>query len=1104
MKFARFTIWLVCMGMLMPAFAQDAPSWMRYPAISPDGSTIVFSYKGDLFRVPATGGNAIPLTLHQAHDYMPVWAPDGQHIAFASDRHGNMDVYQMAATGGKPTRLTHYSYGDYPTAYRPDGKVWFTSGRLHPASSAVFPSRGFKQLHEVAETGGRPEMILPVNLDRAIPNASGTMLIYQDHKGYEDYWRKHHTSAVTRDLWMYDVQTGAHTQLTDFAGEDREPVWSADEQSIYFLSERSGTFNVWKMDVDGSNPTQITTLDKHPVRFLSMATDGTLCFAYAGEIFSMKEGENPQKVAISISIDDKYNEVNLQVQTSGANEMAVSPNGKEVAFIIRGEVFVTSVEGGMTKRITETPEQERSVSFSPDGRKLLYASEREGSWNVYETSMAREDDPYFYASTILEEKVLVDNGEETFQPAYAPNGKEVAFLENRTTLRVLNLESNEIRTVLAGEKNYSYSDGDQWYEWSPDGNWFLVTYLEKGRWVDEVGLVNASGTEPIINLTESGYGDYSPKWMMDGKMMLWFSDRRGMRSHGSWGSQSDAFGMFFTQDAWDKFRLSKEEYALMKEVEGKKKKKEDSTEETAEAPKKKKKGKKAEPEEATETPNPWAVEIKLADSMKFEMEGIEDRVARLTIHSSSLADAVVSPDGSKIYYLSSFEKGHDLWVHDFRKRETKILTKMSKRGGGMLIDKKGENLFVINGGSMMKISTKDGKKKGISFKAEMDLNSPEERAYMFEHMWRQVSEKFYDPELHGVAWADLKGTYQAFLPHINNKYDFSEMMSELLGELNGSHTGCRYYHRDSKGDQTAALGFFPDAGHTGDGILIDEIMDKSPLLKADGEVEAGHIIMSIDGETIDADANYYAMLNHKAGDRLLLGMQDPSSGKTWEIIVKAISMGQESELLYQRWVKTRRAEVDRLSNGTVGYVHVRGMNDASFREVYSEVLGRYADKEALVVDTRYNGGGWLHDDLATFLSGKTYVTIEPRGQKIGSEPQNKWSNPSAVLVGEGNYSDAHFFPYVYKTLGIGKLVGMPVPGTTTAVWWERQVDPSLVFGIPQVGVKGLDGQYLENQQLEPDVKVRNEADLVMEGRDQQLEKAVEVMIEEAQMARNQE
>jgi C-terminal processing protease CtpA/Prc len=273
-------------------------------------------------------------------------------------------------------------------------------------------------------------------------------------------------------------------------------------------------------------------------------------------------------------------------------------------------------------------------------------------------------------------------------------------------------------------------------------------------------------------------------------------------------------------------------------------------------------------------------------------------------------------------------------------------------------------------------------------------------------------------------------------------------------------------------------------------------MDKSPLINPDQKVKAGVVIEKIDGEEILPGQNYYPMLSRKAGKKTLLSYFDPSTGKRWDEVVEPIGLGKESQLAYERWVKTREAETERLSNGKIGYVHVRGMNSESFRELYSKALGKHNEKEALIVDTRFNGGGWLHDDLVTFLSGEAYIQFEPRGQtNMGGEPDRKWKKPSAVIIGESNYSDAHMFPYAYKFFDIGKLVGMPVPGTGTAVWWESMLDGT-IFGIPQVGMRDVrTGELLENQELQPDIRVANAPQLVSQGRDQQLEKTVEHLLE---------
>ncbi len=1080
----------VCLVALFPPMAAfaESPLWMRYPSLSPDGTTICFSYKGDLWLVPSTGGRAVQLTQHEAHDMRPVWSPDSKQVAFASDRHGNMDVFVIPASGGAAKRLTFHSNAEYPTSFTPDGKnVVFYASRLDNASNAQFPNGYMSELYSVSVQGSQPKQILTTPAQDAVYNSSGTMLLFHDKKSPEDEWRKHHTSSVTRDIWSWEAKSGKYTKLTAFAGEDRNPIWSPDNTEVLYLSEQSGTFNVWKFSLaNPAQPTQITSHSKHPVRFLSIAQNGTICYGFNGEIYTKAPSEQEgKKLSVEILSEDKKNAQKFQAITGGATDFAVSPNGKEVAFVVRGEIFVSAVDYDITKRITTTSEQERSVSFSPDGRSLLYAGERDGSWNIYQTTIARskEDEPYFYKSTVLKEEALLVAPEEEFQPQYSPDGSEVAYLHERNALKVFNLKTKQTRLVLESSKNYSYADGDISFDWSPDGAWLVCTTLGKEQNIGEVMLVDAAGKKAPVNLTQSGYDDNAPKWGMNGAMMLWSSSKNGLKSHGSQGWQQDVYGMFFTQEAFDRFQLTREELDALKAKEAAEKKSDKADD---------KKDDKKDDKAAKPAKKP----------LELDLSSTEERTVRMTVHSSTLADYVLSPDGERLYYLCAFEKGFDVWVQKLRDKETKLLTKLDAQGGGSLQQSNdGKYLFVLTGGAagaIVRIDTASGQQKRISLRGESTLNAAAEREYMFEHIWRQMFKKFYRVDMQGVDWTAYKREYAKYLPHISNNWEFSEMMSELLGELNASHTGCRLTLRfdAENSDQTAALGAFYDDTYTGGGLKIAEVMEKSPLDRANLRIKAGMVIEKIDGIAITPKEDAAALLNRKADKPTLLSVFDPASGKRWEETVKPISLAQEAELTYQRWIQARREQTERLSKGRIGYVHIRSMSDAQFRPFYADVMGRYADKDAIIVDTRYNGGGWLHEDLVTLLSGKRYATFLPRGQQIGSDPVTKWQRKSIVLMSEGNYSNAHGFPYSYRTLGLGKLVGTPVAGTATSVWWETQQDNTLVFGIPEIGKHDVNGKYLENQQLEPDVLIYNDPESVSRGRDMQLEKAIEVLLQE--------
>ncbi len=1051
---------LITLGFAQATIGQMNPTWLRYPAISPDGNTIVFTYKGDIYRVPATGGEAIPLTINEAQDFMPVWSSDGKSIAFASDRYGNFDVFVMPATGGDAKRLTYHSADEFPYDFHNNNAVVFGCSRLDAAENRQYPTGSMPELYEVSLNGGRVSQLLTTPAEDVKFSADGKLMVYHDKKGGENPWRKHHTSAIARDIWMYDLQSGKHTKVTDFAGEDRNPILADNDQDIYYLSEASGSFNVFKTALKGGTPQQVTNFKMHPVRFLSRTDNGVLCFSYDGQLYTQQQGSEPQKINITINTGDRYANFKNLPFSSGISGAKLSPNGKEIAFVFRGEVFVTAVDGAVTKRVTNTPQRESDISWSPDGRKLVYAGERNAKWQVYQSEIVRKEEAYFYASTLLKETTLVSGELSAITPHLSPDGKELAYIEDFKTLKVLNLAGKQTRTVVSENEWFNWADNGHDFDWSPDSKWLLVTYSEPGIGNSEIALVPADGKSKMKNITQNGFDDFEAKWMMGGKMMLYFSNRDGLRSFANSGQrQADVYGMFFTKQAWDKYRLSKEEAALAKEMD----------EKAAKADTTKKKTK----EDST---------------VMVDWDGLQYRKARLSIHSASMSDAVISKDGETLYYMASFEKGLNLWTTNLRTKETKMLVPLNANGGSLQWDKEQKTLFLLADGSLSKIDPASGKVDRITISGEMQLDVAAERAYMLDHVWRRTKDIFYSAGYHGAPWMQLKTEYEKYLPSIGNNFEFSEMLSEMLGELNVSHCWSSYNSNNPMGDATASLGIFYDYNYKGTGVKITEVIREGPLDKAGFNLKAGDIILAVDGDTLTTAVDLPQLLNRKAGKNVLLTVKAGEAQK--EITVKPVTLADERGLLYKRWVRRNEAEVDSMSKGQLGYVHVPGMNDAAYRTALEDAMGKYGGRKALVVDTRNNGGGDLVSDLAMWLTGKSYMVNSNDKQIASYEPTFRWNKPSISLANEANYSDGHCYAFGYQYLKIGKLVGMPVPGTCTFAGWEMLQDPSLRWGVPPVGVKMMDGKYLENHQTEPDIKVMNEYDKVSKGKDQQLEAAI--------------
>ncbi|MBP3303619.1 MAG: PD40 domain-containing protein [Muribaculaceae bacterium] len=1082
-------------SLLLAAAAVSAtaatPLWLRDVKISPDGKYIAFTYKGDIFTVPASGGEAKRLTTAESYESVPVWSPDGKSIAFASDRNGGQDIFIMDAKGGPATQLTFNSVSETPQGFTPDGKFVVYSATIQaPAASLVYPSSRMGQLYKVPAEGGRPQQILGTPALNISYLPDGNSFLYQDDKGTENEWRKHHTSSVTRDIWRYDAKTGRHTNLTSRGGEDRNPVIGGDGETVYFLSERNGgSFNVYSFPLsDPSKVSAVTKFTTHPVRFLSRGADGTLAFTYNGEIYTVNDkGGKPAKVAIDI-VTDNVEQV-MRRKVGSASEAAVSPNGKQVAFVSHGDIFVTSVEYPSTRQITKTPQGEGHPSWGADNRTLYYTSDRDGHKNIYRATINRKDDPNFSNATLIEETPVFpakDNVDRQ-DPIISPNGELMAFIQDGNKIAVMNLKTRKTRLLTNGE-TYTARDGGITLDWSPDSEWLAATIdvHQRDPYYD-IAIINAT-TGELTNITNDAYMNSNPRWVMNGNAIICTSDRFGMKNHASWGATNDVLMVFTNRDAYDRYRLSDEDFALLKEVEKSQKAGKQSASKDDEKKNKKKGDKKDSKKDSKDAKKE---DTKPSDAVKVELDGIQDRIVRLTPFSSSLGDSYVDNDGENLYFMSRVDNGYDLWKKSLRKGDVALFKKMGAGGVSFQPDASGKNLFLL-GSSLRKMSLPGGNISSISFNATQEIDPVKEREYMYEFIVDQEAKRFLVKDMFGVDWKGYTDNYRKFLPHINNNYDFSELASELLGELNVSHTGSGYRAGGSQ-EPTASLGLLYDLTYTGKGLKVSEILKRGPFDRASTRMTPGAVITAIDGTSLNDETDPLASLNSRVRTKTLVAFTLPSGEKVEEVILPT-NNGSYNAMLYDRWLERNRHIVDSISGGRLGYVHLESMDDASYRSIYADVLGKYADREGIIIDTRFNGGGRLHEDIEVLFSGKKYLTQEIRGVKSGEMPSKRWLRPSIMITGEANYSNAHGTPWMYKHNKLGKIVGMPVPGTMSSVNWVTLQDPSLYFGIPVVGFRTAEGNFLENTQLEPDVKVANDPAKIVKGIDDQLITAVKTLL----------
>jgi len=1006
----------------------------RTPDVSPDGKLIAFSYLGDIWVVDSGGGVARQLTTHEAHEINPAFSPDGRFIAFSSNRHGSYDVFVVPLRGGTPRRLTFDSGPDMVNGWAPDGRhVLFTTRR-----GEGFPA--VAELYTVPAVGGREQRISVFEGRDGCFNNNGDKIVYV--RGPGTWYRRGYRGSSNDDIWICNADGSNNRRLTANAVQEGSPMWSKDGSRIYFVSEVHGYANLCWLPSNSSEsggagtlPQPFTKHDDEHVRRARMSFDGKwIVYECGAEIYlAATDGRSePRRVRIEAYADDKTNPDRTTTFTQGLTDYAISADERHIVLVVHGELFLVPMSGGAARRLTDHPGNDRGPAWSPDKKKIAFLSDRDGHDNIYTLEQDDPENPDLTRAARFKVTRLTQVQLPDAAVSYSPDGKLMAFLRGGM-LWTMKPDGADQKPLTGHTRVIEY-------EWSPDSRWIAYSRMDP-MFASEIWIVPAAGGEPV-NVTRYATRNFSISWSQDGSKLCFVSQRR---------QDLDVFVM-----------------AMQK---------------------------------------PRAEGAPAAKPGDIDFDDIHLRVTRVTSLSSDESEAHLKPDGTQVIFRSNALGQDDLWAAAANGGQiTRVTTggvgprriRWTRLGLVFYLDNNGALRFVRPGAgtappAVSSSLPNDGR---VPFTAKMKINRDQLFLQMFEEGWRKLQYHFYDPKLHGANWNEVRRKYSELVQHVCLHEDFYDLVSLMLGELNASHLGISGRSRTAE-EQTADLGLFWDHRHRGPGLRVAGVLKNGPADRAGELLKAGDLVLSIDGVELTDDVNLSQLLNDKAGEALTLQVADVKE-KTRKVTLRPITRTASANLYYQHWVAENVRRVHEASGGKLGYIHIRAMDTPSLDDFVRSLYSDHFHKDGIVIDVRYNSGGFTHDQVLAYLGGRDHTFFVAREGDRGPvlrSNDRKYTRPVVVLINNRSFSDAEIFPHAFRTLGLGKLVGLPTGGYVIGTINDRLIDGS-TFRIPRLGVFTADGINMEKQGVQPDVLVDLHPDEVARGEDAQLKKALEVLNQE--------
>ena len=1054
----------------------EARAYFTEPSLSPDRSEIVFVSGGDIWTVGVSGGEARLLISNAANESRPLYSPDGKRLAFVSTRTGNGDIYILNIESGDLRRLTFDDGAEQLDAWSRDGKwIYFSSTGQDIA--------GMNDLFRVSPEGGTP---MAYSADRyanefwAAPSPDGGSVAFTARgNSSSQWWRKGHSHLDECEIWIRrDGATPAFELIVEGGSKNMWPMWSPDAKNLYFVSDRSGPQNIWIKPMSGvagvaGSIRQVTRFSDGRVLWPNISLDGKLIvFERNFRIWKLDTTSgNSSEVAITRRGAPAGPAVDRLTLSNQFQELALSPDGKKIAVVARGEIFAASAkDGGDGARVTRTHSAESQVVWSPDSKKIAYVSDREGVTHIFLYDFERNS-----------ESQLTTGSDNDCTPSFSPDGKMLAFMRGGRELRLLELESKQERRLASGYFGRPPLTSERPVIWSADGKWVVYLAVGDRAFTNAYAVPVAGGEARPLSFVANAFSN-TISWSPDGKFLVF---NTGQRTEEGRLARIDLIPRV-PRFREDQFRdLFKDEPSRTPRP--------------------------AAPGAETQQPQAVPQTAGKTDKKPVEIvfEGIRQRLSFIPTGLDAGSQSI-SPDGKWLLVTASAEGQQNLYIYplDELSREPAVARQLTSTPGfksDAQFSPDSREVFYLEGGRVSIINIDTRLIRQLNINAEMDVDFALMKMEVFQQAWSYMRDHFYDENYHGANWEAVRKIYEPQVAGARTPDEMRRLINLMVGELNASHLGISA-PPSGPGIPAGKLGLrFDRAEYERSGRLkITEVLDLGPA-SITGQLKIGDYLLAVDGIRIDSRVNLDEQLAGKVGRKVELKVSSNADGSDPRAVAALpVNTGTEKGLLYRQWVNNTRAYVERVSNGRLGYVHMPDMSANSLTQLYADLDADNQSREGVVVDVRNNNGGFVNAYALDVFTRRGYLTMTVRGNPPAPARsvlgQRSLERPTILLTNQHSLSDAEDFTEGYRALKLGKVVGEPTAGWIIYTWNTSLIDGS-GFRLPRQKVQDNSGQDMELHPRPVDVPVIRPIGESYTGKDMQIDTAVRELLKQIDAGR---